>query len=373
MKNFLSLPFYIKLACTLISVIAIVYIASVGQTIIVPLILGSLFALLLTPFAAWMEKKLRMPRILASLVSLFLFFTLIIGVIVLLGSQMTNLKEDWPAFEKQVIAGLESFQDWIAVTFDIDYSVQMDYLTETLTKSVSRGTAILGVAILSMSSTFILLVFTFLYTFFILVYRRHIVRFLLLLNHSNHHNTVLDIVSQVQYVVKRYLIGLFLQMIIVATMTFIALTIIGVKYSLMLAIFTGFFNVLPYVGIFLSMLVMALITFATSSFLHVIFVVVAVIIIHAIDGNFVVPKIVGSKVQVNSMVAMMAIFFGELLWGISGMFLAIPILAICKIVFDRVLELKPWGFLLGEDDDSEHFMELKKEICEEKNCVSEKE
>lgn len=363
MKKLLSLPFYIKLACILISIIAVVYIASVGQTIIVPFILGSLFALLLTPFAAWMERKLRMPRILASLISLLLFFTLLTGIVVLLGSQMTNLKEDWPAFEKQVVAGLESFQDWIAATFNIDYSDQMEYVTDTLTKSVSRGTAILGVAILSMSSTFILLVFTFLYTFFILVYRRHIVRFLLLLNHSNHHNTVLDIVSQIQYVVKRYLIGLFLQMIIVATMTFIALTIIGVKYSLMLAIFTGFFNVLPYVGIFLSMLVISLITFATSSLLHVVFVLVALAVIHFIDSNFVVPKIVGSKVQVNSMVAMMAIFFGELLWGISGMFLAIPILAICKIVFDRVLELKPWGFLLGEDDDSEHFMELKKEIC----------
>ncbi len=364
MTKFLALPFYVKLACTLISVIAIVYIARVGQVIIVPFILGSLFALLLTPLGGWMERKLKMPRILASLIALLLFFTLLIGIVVLLGSQLTNLKEDWPAFERQVVQGMEVFQDWISQNLHINYSDQMEYLSDTLTKSVSRGTAILGVALLSMSSTFILLVFTFLYTFFILVYRRHIVRFLLLLNKDQHHNIVLDIVSQVQYVVKRYLIGLFLQMIIVATMTFIALTAIGVKYSLMLAIFTGFFNVLPYVGIFLSMLIIALITFATSSFMHVILVLVALVVIHFIDSNFVVPKIVGSKVQVNSMVAMMAIFFGELLWGISGMFLAIPILAICKIVFDRIFELKPWGFLLGEDDDKDSYMKLKKEICE---------
>lgn len=364
MTKFLTLPFYIKLACTLISIIAIVYIARVGQVIIVPFILGSLFALLLTPLGGWMEGKLKMPRILASLISLLLFFTLLIGIVVLLGSQLTNLKEDWPAFERQVVQGMEVFQDWISQNLHINYSDQMEYLSDTLTKSVSRGTAILGVALLSMSSTFILLVFTFLYTFFILVYRRHIVRFLLLLNKDQHHNIVLDIVSQVQYVVKRYLIGLFLQMIIVATMTFIALTAIGVKYSLMLAIFTGFFNVLPYVGIFLSMLIIALITFATSSFMHVILVLIALVVIHFIDSNFVVPKIVGSKVQVNSMVAMMAIFFGELLWGISGMFLAIPILAICKIVFDRIFELKPWGFLLGEDDDKDSYMKLKKEICE---------
>lgn len=359
-----TLPFYIKLACTLISIISIVYIAQVGQAIIVPLILGSLFALLLTPLGSWMEKKLRFPRIVASLLSLVLFFTFIVSIVFLLGSQMTNLKEDWPAFELQVFQGLKTLQNWISRTFHINYSEQMDYINNTITKSVSQGTAILGVALLSMSSTFILLIFTFLYTFFILVYRGHIVRFLLLLNPSKNHSIVLDIVSQVQYVVKRYLIGLFLQMLIVAVLTFIALSIIGVKYSLMLSIFTGFFNVLPYVGIFLSILVIALITFATSSFMHVALVIVALFVIHFIDSNFVVPKVVGSKVQINSMVAMMAIFFGELLWGISGMFLAIPILAICKIIFDRIFELKPWGFLLGEDNAKESYEKLKSEICD---------
>ncbi|CDT23065.1 Permease (fragment) [Sphingobacterium sp. PM2-P1-29] len=79
-------------------------------------------------------------------------------------------------------------------------------------------------------------------------------------------------------------------------------------------------------------------------------VIGALIIIHLIDSNFIVPKVVGSKVKVNSLFAMMAIIVGEMIWGISGMFLAIPILAICKIVMDRVKELKPWGFLLGEED-----------------------
>lgn len=361
MRRILSLPFYLKLACSLIILIALFYIARVGQTIIAPFVLGSLFAFLLTPFASWMEQKLRFPRVLSSLAALLLLFTFISGIIVLLGAQMTSLKEDWPAFEKQVVSGLDSLQKWISATFHINYSEQVGYINDTLSKSVGQGTAILGVAIISMSSNFILLVFTFLYTFFILTYRGHIVRFLLLLNHEKDHTIVLDIVAQVQYVVKRYLIGLFLQMIIVAVMTFIALSIIGVKYSLVLSIFTGLFNVLPYIGIFVSLLVIALITFATSTMVHVLFVFLAIIIIHFIDSNFVVPKVVGSKVQVNSMVAMMAIFCGELVWGISGMFLAIPLLAITKIVFDRIYPLKPWGFLMGEDGDSSLYQQLREE------------
>src|SRR5690606_21011864 len=193
-----------------------------------------------------------------------------------------------------------------------------------------------------------------LYTFFLLLYRRHILRFFLLLNKPQHQAVILEIAHEIQYVVKKYLIGLILQMLIVAAMTFIALSIIGVKYSLMLSLITGVINVLPYIGIFAAMLMISLITFATSSLTHVLFVVIALIVVHFIDSNFVVPKVVGSKVKVNSLFAMLAIIMVELIWGVSGMFLAIPILAIMKIVFDRIYDLKPWGFLLGEEDSSDH-------------------
>ena len=338
----------------LISILAIGYLMHLGQAIIVPLILGTLLALLLVPVCNFLENKLKFHRTLAALVALLLFSTLVTGVFTLIGSQMTMLKDDWPAFEKQILGGVESLQAWIHQTFNIGYSKQSEYLSDTLNKSLSQGTAIVGIALISLSSLFILMVFTFLYTFFILIYRRHILRFLLLLNKREHQDIILDIASEVQYVVKKYLIGLVLQMLIVAVMTFIALSIIGVKYSLMLSIITGVINVLPYVGIFAAMLIISLITFATSSLTQVLFVIVALIVVHFIDSNFVVPKIVGSKVKINSLFAMLAIIMGELIWGISGMFLAIPILAILKIIFDRIYDLKPWGFLLGEEDSSDH-------------------
>lgn len=338
----------------MISIIAIGYLMRIGQTIIVPLILGGLFALLLVPLCNWFEKKLRFHRTLAALVSLILFSAFVGGLFTLIGSQLTLLKDDWPAFEKQIIGGIESLQEWIRQTFNIGYNKQSEYLSQTLNKSISQGTAIVGIALLSLSSVFILMVFTFLYTFFLLLYRRHILRFFLLLNKPQHQAIILEIAHEIQYVVKKYLIGLILQMLIVAAMTFIALSIIGVKYSLMLSLITGVINVLPYIGIFAAMLMISLITFATSSLTHVLFVVIALIVVHFIDSNFVVPKVVGSKVKVNSLFAMLAIIMGELIWGVSGMFLAIPILAIMKIVFDRIYDLKPWGFLLGEEDSSDH-------------------
>jgi predicted PurR-regulated permease PerM len=167
---------------------------------------------------------------------------------------------------------------------------------------------------------------------------------------DTHHPTVVEVLTQVQYVVKKHLIGLVIQMGLVAGISIITYGIIGVKYFIMLGLLTGILNILPYIGILTAFVVTGVITFATGDLTQVIFVSIAVIIIHIIDANYILPKIVGSKVKVNSFLAMLGIVIGEMVWGISGMFLSIPIIAICKIVFDHVVGLKQWGFLLGEEE-----------------------
>lgn len=353
MKRFLPLPFYVKLACVLISIILLGYLAKIGDTIVIPMILGLLFSLLLIPLSNFLERKLRFPRTLAGILSVILFFGVLGYGLFLLASQLTLLKEDFPAFKQQIMDGVGNLQTWVSQQFGIQHKDQIDFINKTASKSVDSGTLFLGTALVSLSSIFILFVFTFLYTFFLLIYRGHIVKFLLFANRVEDRPIVIDVVKQIQYVVKKYLIGLLIQMSLVSLLVFIVLSLIGVKYSLLLALITGVFNVLPYVGIFSSMLIIAILTFATSSFTHVVLVIIALIIIHMIDSNFIVPKIVGSKVKVNSLFAMLSIIIGEMLWGISGMFLAIPILAIVKIVMDRIKELKPWGFLLGEEDSKD--------------------
>jgi len=369
MKRFLSLPFYVKLACVLISIILLGYLAKIGDTILIPMILGLLFSLLLIPLSNFMEQKLRFPRTLAGILSVILFFGVLGYGLFLLASQLTLLKEDFPAFKEQIMDGAGKLQSWVSQQFGIQHKEQMEFINKTASKSVDSGTLFLGTALVSLSSLFILFVFTFLYTFFLLIYRGHIVKFLLFVNRVEDRPIVVDVVRQIQYVVKKYLIGLLIQMSLVSLLVFICLSLIGVKYSLLLALITGVFNVLPYVGIFSSMLIIAILTFATSSFTHVVLVILALIIVHMIDSNFIVPKIVGSKVKVNSLFAMLSIIIGEMVWGISGMFLAIPILAIVKIVMDRIKELKPWGFLLGEEDSKD---EVYKDLFETLNPIEKK-
>jgi predicted PurR-regulated permease PerM len=136
-------------------------------------------------------------------------------------------------------------------------------------------------------------------------------------------------------------------MVIVATIACTAFLLIGVKYAMLLGLIVGLFNIVPYVGIFTALFLSSLITFATGNVKDVLYVVVSVIGLHAVDSNILLPTIVGSKVRLNALISFLGIVIGEMIWGLSGMFLAIPVIAILKIIFDRIESLKPWGFLFG--------------------------
>lgn len=347
-------PFYIKLACVLVSIIALGYLAILGRTILAPMIFAFLCSMVLLPFSNFLERKCKLPRTMSSFLSLIALVVCIGAIGYAIGSQMTNLSEDWPAFKNQVIESSKHLQGWISKTFHVNDQAQMAYLTDAASKSINTGTTILSHTLLSLSSILLFLMFTFLFTFFILLHRRLLLRFIVSLFAEQHSITVYAIVDQVEYIVKRYILGLLLQMVIVSTLTFIAFNIIGVKYALLLSLITGIFNVIPYIGIITAALLSMLITFATATPSHVLFVFIAYIIIHAIDGNYVMPKIVGSKVQINTLIALVGLVLGEMLWGIMGMFLSLPVIAMFKVVFDRIDDLKPWGMLIGEDDYDQH-------------------
>ena len=343
-------PFYTRLTHILISIICIFYIAIIGETLLAPLIFAFLFSLLLLPFAGFLERRFKLPRSLSSLLALLSLILAIGAIMFILGSQLTALAQDWPAFKQQVLDGAADLQKWISATFHIDTDEQISYISDSATKAVNTGTTIIGHTLLSVSSILLFLLFIFLYTFFILLHRRLLLRFIVSLFSEEHSVVVYDIVSQIQYIVKKYIVGLFLQMLIVTALACVAFWIIGIKYGFLLGLILGIFNLIPYIGIVTALILAVLITFATATTTHIVLVLVAVVVIHLVDSNYIMPKIVGSKVKINTLIALLGLVVGEMVWGITGMFLSIPVIAIIKVIFDRVEGLKPWGMVLGEDE-----------------------
>jgi predicted PurR-regulated permease PerM len=125
--------------------------------------------------------------------------------------------------------------------------------------------------------------------------------------------------------------------------------ILGIEYAILLGILGALLNVIPYIGGVVAVALPMMVALATkSSAWHAFYVLAIYYFIQLIDNNYIVPKIVASKVKLNALFSIIAVIVGNALWGIPGMFLSIPLLAIVKLIFDHIEPLKPWGFLLGD-------------------------
>ena len=129
----------------------------------------------------------------------------------------------------------------------------------------------------------------------------------------------------------------------------VTLLILGIQYAILLGIIGALLNLIPYIGGLVAVALPMMIAIVTKSTAwYALYVLGAYYFIQLFDNNYIIPKIVASKVKINALFSIMVVIAGNALWGIPGMFLAIPLLAIVKVIFDHIEPLKPWGFLLGD-------------------------
>jgi predicted PurR-regulated permease PerM len=163
------------------------------------------------------------------------------------------------------------------------------------------------------------------------------------------HPKLREILNQIKVAVKSYIVGLIIEMIVVSILTTMGFMLIGLKYAILLGIITGILNLIPYIGILFAGILSIVASLTGSPDLSIIIgVIVVSIIVQLIDNNILVPMIVSSKVEINAFVSIIGIIIGGAIAGVSGMFLAIPVLAILKVIFDRIESLEAWGYLMGD-------------------------
>ncbi|QDP85085.1 AI-2E family transporter [Chryseobacterium sp. SNU WT5] len=344
----IKLPFVLRLALILVSILALGYLAKIGKGVLAPLFFAALMALLFLPFTNFLERKLRFSRTISTFSSLFVMLMFLFGLVYFFSTQMSDFVNDFPVLKAQVTKSFNDLQIWVSRNFHLNMNSQMDYINQGLEKLLSSTAVILGFTVSMFSSTMAFFIFSALFFIFILNYRRVLYQFVISIFRNEHFEKVNEGIMEIQKIIKDYISGLFIQIIIVSILTSILLSVLGVKYAILLAVLTGLLNVIPYIGIIFSGLIACLISFATGGN-HTLLVLVGYLVIHTIDANITLPLVVGSKVKINALFTFIGLLIGEELWGISGMFLSIPFLAILKIIFERVEGLQPWGKVLGED------------------------
>lgn len=343
-----KLPFYAKLSLILISLLCFAFIFCIGKDIITPVLMAFLFAVLLLPVFTFLNTKFKFPRYLAAILCVLLFASFIIGILLFISYEVTDMANDFATIKKNASAFIVDIHKFIRENFNISIGEQKKYIDNVTKDSVKNGNATIGSAIISISDLLLDCTIIPIYTFLFLLYKDHFILFLVKLISKDNHATLKNILSQIKVSINNYIVSLILEMIVVSVLTSLGLWIIGVKYFILLGLITGILNLIPYIGITAAGIITILASLTGSAETSMILGILIVnLIVQLIDNNVLVPLIINSKVEINAFVSIMGIIIGGSAAGISGMFLAIPLLAILKIIFDRIESLEPWGYLMG--------------------------
>ncbi|MFA7446186.1 MAG: AI-2E family transporter, partial [Flavobacteriaceae bacterium] len=129
MNDFVRLPFYVRLASVLLALTLILLILYIGKGVLVPVLVALLFAILVRPIALFFKRKLRFPSIVASIVTVFLFVVLILGVLTFISVQIGNFSEDWETIEQNITIHLANLQNFVQDSFGLDEHDQKSFIS----------------------------------------------------------------------------------------------------------------------------------------------------------------------------------------------------------------------------------------------------
>lgn len=352
MYDFKNLPFYIKFTFKLLIILLLCVFITAGQNVLIPIVFSILLSILLLPVTNFLESKLRFPKIGANLFSVILALLIIAGIIYFFSREIASFLDDIPTLRKNLEAHYETLQKWISRSFNISLKNQSEIINSATSSVKDSGTAMIGQTFFTITHTLFYIILVAIYSFLMLHYRHMIKNFLLTVFNRVYESQVNEVLIESKGIVQKYMLGLIIEMGIISTLNVAVLSIIGVKYAIFLGIFAGVLNIIPYIGIIMGILFAVLVTLTTSSSPNdILWIIISFEIIHFFDSNLLMPRIVGSKVKINALVTIVGVVIGGTLVGLPGIFLALPVIAILKIIFDRVEDLKPWGRMMGDDTE----------------------
>lgn len=317
--------------------------------ILTPFVVAAVFAYLVHPLVDWAESRTHLPRVVVVLALYALLGTaLVVGGMLIapsLGQQLHALVRTVPEVIEAIDRRLASTPELRIGELVIDTRAlvsRLDTAAQSLTERFSQEAVPLVLATVeALIKSFVF----FLVSFYGLLQGRTLVARLRALAPRRHQRTVGRILGQVDATFRAYVRAQLVLFLVMATATYIALTILQVKYRLALAIATGLLELIPFVGPWTagSIAVSVALTqgsapFGWSSLQLAVVVALVYLVLRVLEDHFVIPQLVGHFVRLHPVVVLFGVLAGASVAGILGLLLAVPVLAALKIILLTVLE-----------------------------------
>lgn len=348
----IQLPFYAHLALMLLAIWLLLYGIYLGQDILIPLGFSFLIAVLLYPVEKLLER-IKIPRVLAILLSLIVAVAVLFGLFTLLSHQVGKFMDDLPAIQNNLTNFFNSAQEWVSNTFHFSKQQQQQAIQNAKSDNMDKVKALAGSTLGVVTSSLAVVALVPIYVFLFMFYRSHLIMFVIRVFDEKHAELVAKIISKIRSVIQSYVSGLLIETTCVAILNSIGLLLIGAPYAILLGIIGAILNLIPYIGGLIAMILTAIVTLSNTGDTSITLLSLGVyLVVQFIDNNLLVPRIIGSSVQLNALVSILGVLIGGTLCGVGGMFLSLPFIAVCKVIFDNVEGLGAWGKMLGDEESA---------------------
>ncbi|TPG72022.1 AI-2E family transporter [Hymenobacter nivis] len=346
----LQFPLYVKAPLVLLGLALVVFTLHIASDLIFPIFFAAIFAIMLHPVEQWLLRR-KVPPLLAIALTVVLGVAALLALLYFIYLEATQLSGQLPMFKTKFFHTAQVVEQWLNARFGITNQKLMGYLNE----AGSRAAGLAGGTLTAVSGLLVAATLLPVYIFLLFLYQKRLVTFLTQVFAGRQPGTGVDeVLHESKAAIQSYMIGLLIEGSIVAVLNVGALLALGIPYALLLGVLGALLNFIPYVGGLAAIALPVLMAFVTKDGLGYPAGVVAVyVVIQFIDNHFLIPRIVASKIKVNALVAIVGVLVGNAVGGVAGMFLALPVIAILKIIFDRIESLRPWGLLLGDEEATE--------------------
>lgn len=319
-----------------------------GKTLFIPLSFSLLISFILYPICKWMEQK-GISRSFAILISLFSVLFMALGLVYLLFLQIIEFSQEWEPLKAKLFEAINEISIYTTHTIGITTDEQLLFFKNAVNNSGKETFSILKTILYALSSYAFLLLIIPVFSALILYHRKMLVEVLNQLFASDSNKKIHEILIETIDAYYNFIKGMALVYLIVGLLNSIGLAIIGIPHPFLFGFIASVLTFIPYVGIIISSLLPIAISWITyDSAWYPLAVIVVFSIVQILEAYVIFPFAVGSRLKINTLVIIIMITAGGILWGAAGMILFIPFISIVKLIAERTESLKTLALLLGD-------------------------
>jgi len=331
----------------LLTIIASVVILIYAKPLLVPLTIAALFAMVLLPVVKMLESR-KVPPSLASLVAVLIFMAFLLSIFFFVKWQVSELMSDSEKLWQQVNLKYQQFVTYISEKFGISPAKQKEIVEQQ--KNGSNMAPAVGSILTGLGTFLTNFILMIVYLFMLIYFRRRIRKFIVMLVPTEERANAEQTISEAQKVAMRYLTGLFAMIVCLWIMYSLGFWIVGVRNPVFFAILCGLLEIVPFIGNLTGTILTISISLIQGAGTNVVIgIIVTYGLIQFIQTYILQPLVVGNEVSINPLFTVIGLVAGEMMWGIPGMIVSIPVLGIARIICDHVTALRPYAFLIGAD------------------------